>query len=486
MNIERIKQLVRSTEPKTPEDVDAAKQRTRVLSVREGAAWSFMYGFGEVYVAPFALFLQAGNRAMAFLGTVPIILGALAQLLGVSLVDRMGRRLPLILLGVAAQAISYLLVFLFPLFFPAIGVPALLVIMTITLFLANLGTPAWASLMGEVVPDTERGRYFSRRSQIINFFIVVAMLGAGYTLSFFKVRGLIWTGFGVLFFVATCARFYCLWMLRQHYDPPPHEGPRDASFSFWNFVRRTPYSNFARFTFAVAVMNGATNIAGPFFNVYMLRDLQWSYVQFTANTVVFLCAQFFFVRWWGALCDRHGNRSVLVATSVLLPLLPLFWAFSSNFYFLMATQALSGCAWSGFNLAASNFIYDAVTPPKRTRAFSYYSVVNGFFSLVGGLLIGAWLADHVPATYQFGTVRVHFISTLPVVFIVSAVLRALAIAMLFPRFKEVRPAVPVSPVRILWWMTSGQPLFGQVGDFIQRFSAPRRARRAAAQPKGEA
>jgi hypothetical protein len=35
-------------------------------------------------------------------------------------------------------------------------------------------------------------------------------------------------------------------------------------------------------------------------------------------------------------------------------------------------------------------------------------------------------------------------------------------------------------------MTSGQPLFGQVGDFIRRFSAPRRARRAAAQPKGEA
>jgi MFS family permease len=198
----------------------------------------------------------------------------------------------------------------------------------------------------------------------------------------------------------------------------------------------------------------------------MLRDLHWSYLQFTANAAVFLLSQTLFVRWWGALGDRHGNRAVLVATSCLLPFLPLCWAFSTNYFFLLLAQVFSGATWSGFNLAASNFIYDAVTQEKRARAFSYYNVLNGLFSVAGGVLIGAPLAEFVPAAFTLGTVHIQMISSLPVVFIVSGILRALIVVAMLPRFKEVRSAEPISTMRILWRLGVGQPLLAQVGEFI--------------------
>jgi MFS family permease len=204
----------------------------------------------------------------------------------------------------------------------------------------------------------------------------------------------------------------------------------------------------------------------------MLRDLHWSYLLYTINMAAFLLAQTLFVRWWGTLGDRHGNRAVLVATCWIMPVLPLFWIFSTNYFLLLAAQVLSGACWSGFNLAASNFIYDAVTPAKRARVFSYYNLLNGLFSVGGAVLIGAPLAEHAPSVIRLGPVHILLISSLPVVFLVSSAARALAAWAMLPRFREVRTAEPISTMRILWRLGVGQPLFAQAGEFIRRYSPP--------------
>jgi hypothetical protein len=41
---------------------------------------------------------------------------------------------------------------------------------------------------------------------------------------------------------------------------------------------------------------------------------------------------------------------------------------------------------------------------------------------------------------------------------------------MLPRFSEVRAAEPISTMRILWRLGVGQPLFGQAGEFIKRYS----------------
>jgi MFS family permease len=445
-------------------------RRTQTLSIWEGALWSVMWGFGETYIAPFAIFLHASNLAMAFVGTGPVLIAAAAQLAGSALLDRTGRRMPIMLAGAAIQGLSYLPLFLLPVLLPSGGVPALLTAMTVCFFSLGISVPAWMSLMGDVVDPSDRGRYFSDRTRIILCVMLVSMLLAGGTINLWKNAGHPAAGFGFLFGIACLARLISLFFMRRHYDAPLHRDHDSAYFSFFDFVRATPRSNFAQFTFTVALMNGTAQIAGPFFAVYMLRDLHWSYLQFTINMAVFLLAQTLFVRWWGSISDRHGNRSVLVATSWLMPLLPLLWIFSQNYFVLLLAQVLSGACWSGFNLAAGNFVYDAVTQAKRARVFSYYNLLNGLFSVGGAVLIGAPLAEHAPSVFHLGPVRITLISSLPVVFFVSAAARALAARAMLPRFREVREIEPISTVRILWRLGVGQPLFAQAGEFIKRYS----------------
>ncbi len=53
-------------------------------------------------------------------------------------------------------------------------------------------------------------------------------------------------------------------------------------------------------------------------------------------------------------------------------------------------QVVGGICQAGFNLSASNFIYDTVEPKLRLPLISYHDAMKGVAILAGGL-IGGWL-----------------------------------------------------------------------------------------------
>ncbi|MCX7818012.1 MAG: MFS transporter [Kiritimatiellae bacterium] len=433
----------------------------------EGVAWSVMSGFGDAYLSPFALRLGAGNRAMAALGSMPLVIGALAQVAGAALAERFGRRKPLLVATTAAHAAAYVLLYAGAIATPARAVDWVLILGATLAWLGAFGTPAWTSWMGDVTSDHDRGRYLARRNSTVMIALTASMLLAASILSWFRQRGQVLFGFGVLFSVAALARALSSWLLSRHWEPPMVRSP-EPGFSFWDFLRRAPRSNFVKFSLLVALMNGATNVAGPFFSVYMLRDLHWSYAQFTLNNVVQLLAQTAAYRWWGAVCDRHGSRVAIKAASVLLPALPLLWAITTDFRLLLAVQVLSGLSWAGFNLATTNFIYDAVTPAKRARVVGYHGLLNAAGTLIGANLIGAPLAELLPNEFAIGPWTVRLVSSLPLVFVASGLLRIAVAAVMLPRFREVRPVERVSTWTILRRFGSGEPVLTAGIDVIQR------------------
>ena len=451
-------------------DIAEQKRRTKQLSIWEGSMWSLMWGLAESYIVPFALFIGAGNAMAAFLGTGtgPILITATAQLVGAKLLDQYGRRKSFMIFGTAVQGLALIPLFLLPMLLPGGGMTALVACAVVYYISFGIAVPPWMSLMGDVVEPEERGRYFSNRTRITMYSMIVAFLLAGIITSAWKGIGHTATGFGFIFGIAALARLTCILFVQRHYEAPMEKPTKDSALSFWAFIRNKKNANYARFTLSVALMNGTVNICSPFFAVYMLRDLGWSYLLFTLNMMTFLLSQTLFVRWWGNISDRHGNRAVLVATGSLLPLLPLLWIYSTSYGALLFAQFVSGATWSGFNLAASNFIYDSVPQAGRARAMSYYSVVNGTMSVIGGVLVGAWLADHIPTQFQLGMVNLNLASALPVVFVISSVARGIVAAIMLPMFNEVRDVEPISTPQILWRLGIGQPLFGQVGEFMPR------------------
>ena len=463
------------TEPQTqPGDPQAGilARRTLKLSIVEGCAWAVMWGFGESFIGPFAVFLKANDFAMSLLATLPILLGALAQIAGGYLVERLGRRRSVMVTTAVIQCLGFLPLFWLPYLFPGQGARIVITVATCMLVSANIGIPGFSSLMGDLIPAERRGHYFSKRSALIMLSMLLTMMIAGKIVSVFETCGETWLGFGIIFAVALVARAYSSVLQARYYEPPFRPSSQER-YSFMDFVRTAHRTNLGRFTLCMAIMSCANNVSAPFFTQYMIRDLHWTKNQFAMSTAVSLLAQFIFIRWWGRISDRHGNQIVIRVCSLLIPVAPILWALTENYNLILFAQVLSGIAWAGFNLASSNFLYDSVPPNQRHRVFGYYTLINGVFILLGGSVVGAWCATYLPASYQFQGMQLVFPSSLPAVFIVSSLLRLLVLILMFPLFKEVRRAAePITSREILWRLTTGEPIMDRLTELREYLPRP--------------
>src|SRR3989344_9276346 len=79
---------------------------------------------------------------------------------------------------------------------------------------------------------------------------------------------------------------------------------RGYYFSFWDFLKN--YDNFGKFAVYQAAFFFAVMLSSPFFAVYMLEDLKFSYVTFT---IVTLSSSVFFLIFSplaGKFSDKYG------------------------------------------------------------------------------------------------------------------------------------------------------------------------------------
>ena len=225
-------------------------------------------------------------------------------------------------------------------------------------------------------------------------------------------------------------------------EEPPYRPRPDDRFSFMDFLRRAPRSNFAKFVFFTALVLLGANIAGPFFAAYMLEDLHFSYLQYSGAMAVSFLVQILTLHSWGRLGDRFGNRKILVLTSVFMPVMPCLWCFGTSYAWILVCHALAGFAWSGFNLATANFLFDAVSPGKRARCMAYYNLFSNTGILIGSLL-GGWLAPRLPSSIAIGGWTIAFVSGLPFIFLISGLARGAAVLVFLPAFREVRTVEPI-------------------------------------------
>jgi MFS family permease len=142
-------------------------------------------------------------------------------------------------------------------------------------------------------------------------------------------------------------------------------------------------------------------------------------------------------------------------------------------WFLVLIQLYSGFFWAGFNLAAANFVFDAVTPAKRARCIAYQAIINGVL-VFSGSLAGGFLATYIPPN-----VVSHIGMWVPpspylALFLLSGVLRLAVMMALFPAFKEVRVVGRIRSREMLVRVTTLRPLWGATFALITNRSNGRR------------
>ena len=429
-------------------------------SIRDGMWYSVMAGAGETYLLPFALFLQATRFQVGVLAALPPLLGALAQAAGVWLMDRVASRRRLIVAGASLQTFAWLPIACLPFVMePGRASVTMLIALVAYYYMAgNVVGPAWNSLIGDLVPASVRGTFFGQRNKLCGLSTFTAMACAGGLLHVCTQARVEAIGFLVLFMAALSARAFSVHWLRR-YDDPPRLTSGDERFSFWQFLRRTPHSNFAKFVIFVATMNLSASFSGPYFAVYMLQALRLSYFQYTFISCALTLTQFLTMHYWGRFSDRFGNKRILSLCGWGVSFIPLLWLVSASPLYLVALQTYTGFVWAGFNLASASFMFDAVTPPKRGRCAAYQAIVTAAFVFVGSLAGGA-VAERLPAVFDFGIWVWHPASNLLAIFVISSALRLIAVLCFLDWFREVREVEAITNRDLLFRVARLQPASG--------------------------
>ncbi len=352
--------------------------------------------FFLAYIPLFAVAYGATNQEIGWITAMGNLAGALALFPGARLLESTGQRKAIVLWsgGGLARLMLLLLALL-----PLLSLPAGVAVIAITsfnalrAFAANFSNPAWTSMVADIVPDRMRGRYFSNR----NFAMGVASLVLASLAGWLVATGNRWSGnhllgFQVVSFLAFATGMASAFFFSRIHDPPLPPAPAGAKTAGDLKAAFAASPGFLGFVICGFVWNMALQVAAPFFNVYLVKNLGATATDVglatSASALTSLVGQVVF----GRLMDRKGASWLLLVTGFPIAILPTLWAFYNAPWQVMINNLFAGFFWAGFNLASFNLLLMLTPAAQRPRSVALYQTVV-FTAAVAGPLLGGWIAD---------------------------------------------------------------------------------------------
>jgi MFS family permease len=414
--------------PLTP----AAREGALRLSIYEGALASvFISITTNGLVTGLALYLGAGPFVLGIIGSLPFIT-QLMQLMGAYLEEKTGNRRMLSVWSEALSRFVWIPIALLPLWqlSSTVSLTIFVVLQVITAALFGIAVNTWSSWMSDLVPPERRGRYFGIRNFVASFASMVAGLGSGYALDYFKrtanegVAYAVTLGFGLVFAVGGII------LLRLQAEPPMQRRPSVS-------LREMFLSPLADSKYRALIVSGTiwafvVGIAGPFFNAYGIETLKMSFADLAYMGIVTSVASMIVFPFVGRMQDRYGDRIVMLVSAVCVIPLPIGWILSSpgNLWPLFGTSLGAGLFWPGINQGLANMSMAQSPPHARGAYLATYGAVTGIGVVVSGLA-GGVIAELLRGT-EF-IVLGYMLNHYSVLFIVSLILRACAVIFVLRR-----------------------------------------------------
>lgn len=364
--------------------------RTRLhlrLSTTDALLFTIMVGCGEAYIGAFGLALGLSEVQVGLLGPVPLLIGAVLQLLTPRGVQVFGSHKRWVILCTALQAAAFA-----PLMIMSArgqGAAWLVFVAAGMYWGANLATgPAWNTWIGTVVPRRIRSSYFAQRSRIAQLGVVVGLVATGLLLRTSNESGR--AGLFLLpFGVAMLARFACVFLHAGIAEPKPIPKP-DRRMPIRELAFGKASASGGRLLLYMLCVQATCNVAAPFFTPFMLGELKMSYPTYAVVLVAAFMGKIIALPFLGRISQRFGARSLLWSGGVGIVPLAAVWALTDDPIILIILQVLAGFAWAAYELATFLLLFDTIPPTRRTGLLTLYNLLNAV-CVTAGAGVGALL-----------------------------------------------------------------------------------------------
>lgn len=401
--------------------------------------FSVMVGCGEAYFVAFALAVGMGEALAGLLGSVPLLAGALLQLMGPWAVQRLGSHKRWVVLTAGLQGLSFV-----PMIIAAMlgHMPDWLLFVMVGIYWAlNLGGgPAWNTWIGTVVPPPVRAKYFASRTRRAQAVLMVSLIGAGMLLYFgkryFGADGQsdayikVYAG---LFAIAGLARLGSTWCHTRVNEPMPMPaGQRKVPLSA--FMRGPNAVSGGRLLLYMLCLTACVQVSGPFFAPYMLKALGFDYLVFAGLMCCSFLGRVVAMPIIGRFAKKHGASALLWIGGLGVIPMSAIWVISPSPWFLIFVQFASGVMWASYEMATMLMLLETIPANERTSVLTTQNALNAAMMVVGatcGALLFRAMGEGVSAYHAL--------------FLISAVMRVGTLILLarvhMPEITKIRPVI---------------------------------------------
>jgi MFS family permease len=352
-----------------------------------------------VFLAGFAVALGADNLAIGVLAAVPFFV-QLLQIPATLLVEHLRARRDVCVWAAGIGRVFLLGAAAAPLLPTTAGVQTLIVSLAIYQGMAAIGGCAWNSWMRDLVPASQFGRFFGRRTTATTAVsIALALVGSVLIDTWRKyLPDHAAFGYSILFTLSALIGFLGVYLLRITPDRPMAPVEKAAHpIALLSAPLRN--ANFRRLLFFLSSWNFAVNLAAPFLTIYMLKTLNYSMTSILGLTIASQLSNLAALGLWGTLIDRFSNKAVLGIAAPLFLVCFLAWTLTGlpwmqpmMFYFLIGIHILMGLSTAGVGLASGNIAMKLSPAGQATAYLAANSVITASCAAVAPIL-GGLFAD---------------------------------------------------------------------------------------------
>ena len=269
-------------------------------------------------------------------------------------------------------------------------------------FLGALGSAPWLSWVAALLPRRLRGRYFGQRNSAANLTNLISVPLMGVAIS--QWHGGAIEGYGVVVVLGTAAGLISVWFQNFMVDINPQTGqPSKSTVTASESSPRTVQSldfwqdpNFLKFLFYLTLWTFSVNLSSPFFNVYLLDELNLNINQVSIYNSLSAGANLLLLLWWGRLADRIGNRPILLGVGILFAVFPLLWLVTSNnsvsiWLWLPLLHVIAGGTFAAIDLCSNNLLLALAPIRQQSTYFGIAAAFAGVSGAVGTVVGGFWV-----------------------------------------------------------------------------------------------
>ncbi len=359
------------------------------------AWWGVLSGITSTFVSVFAIRLGASNTLVGLLVSLPALVNVFWLIPSARIIERQGRRLPIIVLTGFLQRLGYLLIALMPLVLRTYRPEVLVALVALITFPTAMSSVAFTSLLADVVPIGQRAQVVSIRNVLVSIVSTATMLIGGKLLDLLPFPLNYQLLFGVGFAASLVSLYYVSRIQVADAIVADYRARHKESLTLR--LRRSlkqivNQRDFVRFSASAFAFHWGLYLPSALYAIYRVKTLgasdTWIGLLSMVQSAVTIWAYFY----WGRAIHRQGNRSVLVISSLGLMLFPVLTGLSTRVEPLLIPSIAAGFFTAGFNLSFFNTSLE-VCPQERRP--SYLAINTTLINVAAFLapLLGTSLAN---------------------------------------------------------------------------------------------